>query len=409
MYPCGANFKFARQGYKTKGDAPLKTVNVAIIGTKFMGKAHSNAWRQAPKFFSLDLEPVLKVACGQDQKGTAEFARNWGWQEVESDWRKVLERPDVDVVDICTPTYLHKDIVVAAARAGKQIFCEKPIALNYAEAREMYEAAEKAGVLHYLNHNYRRTPAVAFARQLIDAGKIGQIFHWRGAYLQDWITDPNFPLTWHLRKETAGAGPHYDLNSHSVDLARYLIGEVASVTAMMKTFVQERPLPGAGAGTFKSGEGGGETGKVTVDDAAFMVVEFENGALGSFESSRFATGRKNFNYFEIYGSKGSLAFDLERMNELQYLDATTPADEQGFRTILVTNATHPYVAAWWPPGHIIGYEHEFTHAVADFLTALAKGTPITPNLGDGMKDMQVLEAGILSATRGCKVAVANVK
>ena len=328
---------------------------------------------------------------------------------MESDWRKVVERKDVDIIDICTPTYLHKDIAIAAAQNGKQIFCEKPLALNYAEAKEMYEAAEKAGVLHYVNHNYRRTPAVAFARKLIDEGKIGQIYHWRGAYLQDWITDPNFPLTWHLRKETAGAGPHYDLNSHSVDLARYLVGEIAAVSAMMKRFVEKRPLPASGAGTFKSGSTAAETGEVTVDDASFMVAEFENGALGSFEASRFANGRKNFNYFEIYGSKGSLAFDLERMNELQYLDMANPSDEQGFRTILVTNASHPYVAAWWPPGHIIGYEHEFTHAVVDFLTALEKGTPITPNFCDGMKDMQVLEAGIVSAATGRKVNVSEIK
>ena len=273
----------------------------------------------------------------------------------------------------------------------------------------MYEAAEKAGVLHYLNHNYRRTPAIAFARQLIEAGKIGQIYHWRGTYLQDWITDPNFPLTWHLQKKFAGAGPHYDLNSHSVDLARYLVGEVKAVAAMLKTFTTERPLPGQGAGTFKSGRAGTEKGAVTVDDAAFMVAEFENGALGAFEASRFASGRKNFNYFEIYGSKGSLAFDLERMNELQFLNLADPADEQGFRTILVTNATHPYVAAWWPPGHIIGYEHEFTHAVADFLTALEKGTRITPNLHDGMKDMQVLEAAIRSSETGRRVAVDEIK
>jgi predicted dehydrogenase len=386
----------------------LKTLNVAIIGTKFMGKAHSNAWSSAPKFFDLPLKPVLKAACGQDVQATQEFAAKWGWESIESDWRKVVERPDIDIIDVCTPTYLHKDIVVAAAQNGKHIFCEKPVALNFAQAKEMYEAAEKAGVLHYLNHNYRRTPAIAYAKYLIESGKIGQIFHWRGAYLQDWITDPNFPLTWHLRKETAGAGPHYDLNSHSVDLARYLVGEVAAVTAMLKRFISSRPLPGAGAGTFKAGEGGGETGEVTVDDAAFMLAEFENGALGAFESSRFASGRKNYNYFEIYGSKGSLAFDLERMNELQYLDLANPADEQGFRTILVTNASHPYMAAWWPPGHIIGYEHVFTHAVADFLKALDKGVPITPNFADGMRIMQVLEAGILSSNTGRKVRVSEI-
>lgn len=387
----------------------MKTVNVAIIGTKFMGKAHSNAWTNAPKFFSVPCKPVLKVACGQDKKGTEDFAANWGWQEVETDWRKVVERKDVDIIDVSTPTYLHKEIVIAAAQNGKHIFCEKPMALNYAEAKQMYEAAEKAGVLHYLNHNYRRCPAVSYARQMIEEGKIGTIYHWRGAYLQDWITDPNFPLTWHLRKENAGAGPHYDLNSHSVDLARFLVGEIKAVSAMLKRFIEKRPLPGAGAGTFKAGEGGGSMGEVTVDDAAFMVAEFENGALGSFEASRFANGRKNYNYFEIYGSKGSLVFNLERMNELQYLNLEDPADQQGFRDILVTNATHPYVGGWWPPGHIIGYEHEFTHAVVDFLKALDQGSKIKPNFEDGMRIMQVLEAAILSSESGRKVAVSEVR
>lgn len=387
----------------------MKPVNVAIIGTKFMGKAHSNAWTSAPKFFDLGLKPVLKVACGTDPKGTEKFAQNWGWEDISTDWKQVVERPDIDIIDVSTPTYLHKDIVIAAAQNGKAIFCEKPVALNYAEAKAMYEAAEKAGVLHYLNHNYRRTPAVSFAKQMIAEGKLGQIYHWRGAYLQDWITDPGFPLTWHLQAKYAGAGPHYDLNSHSIDLARYLIGDIDTVMAMLKTFIEERPLPGAGAATFQAGTGSSGTGKVTVDDASFMMVEFSNGALGSFEASRFASGRKNYNYFEIYGSKGSLVFNLERMNELQYLNLKDPADEQGFRTILVTNATHPYAGAWWPPGHIIGYEHEFTHAVADFLTALEKGTEITPNLCDGMKSMQVLEAGLISSNEGRKVKVSEVK
>ena len=386
----------------------MKTVNVAIIGTKFMGKAHSNAWTSAPKFFKVGLKPVLKVACGQDVASTREFAETWGWEETETDWKKVVERPDIDIIDVSIPTYLHKDIVVAAAQNGKQIFCEKPVATSFAEAKEMYEAAEKAKVLHYLNHNYRRTPAIAFARKMIEEGKLGQIFHWCGVYLQDWITDPNFPLTWHLQKKFAGAGPHFDLNSHSVDLARYLVGEVDAVTAMMKTFITDRPLPGVGASTFKSGSGSKDTGKVTVDDASFMIAEFSNGALGSFQSSRFASGRKNYNYFEIYGSKGSLVFNLERMNELQYLDLENPADEQGFRTILVTNSTHPYVGVWWPPGHIIGYEHEFTHAVADFLHAMETGTPIAPNLYDGMKAMQVLEAAQISSQEGRKVSVADV-
>ncbi len=387
----------------------MKKVNVAIIGTKFMGKAHSNAWSRVNKFFDVGLEPVLKVACGRDPEGTKDFANTWGWEETSTDWEKVVTRDDVDIIDICTPTYLHKDIFIAAAEHGKQIFCEKPAALNYAEAKEMYEAADKAGVLHYLNHNYRRTPAISYAKQLIEEGKIGQIFHWRGTYLQDWITDPNFPLTWHLQRKFAGAGPHYDLNSHSVDIARYLVGEVYKVSAMLKTIFKQRPLPGADAGTFKAGTSAADKGEVTVDDAAFMVVEFENGALGSFEASRFANGRKNFNYFEIYGSKGSLAFDLERMNELQYLNLEDPTDEQGFRTIMVTNATHPYISAWWPPGHIIGYEHEFVHAVYDFLKAMENQTSISPNMYDGMKIMQVLEAGIKSSETGKQVKVSDIQ
>jgi predicted dehydrogenase len=394
---------------KNKGEFALKTLNVAIIGTGFMGKAHSNAWSRTHKFFQLGIKPVMKVACDTEVDCTTTFANNWGWENIETDWRKVIERKDVDIVDICTPTWLHQEIAIAAAQHGKHIFCEKPITLSYAGAKQMFEAAEKAGVVHYVNHNYRRAPAVSFARQLIDEGKIGTIYHWRGTYLQDWITDPKFPLTWHLQKKFAGAGPHYDLNSHSVDLGRYLVGDIQAVTAIMKTFITERPLPGIGAGTFKAGTGATDMAQVTVDDAAFMLAEFENGALGSFEASRFANGRKNYNYFEIYGSKGSLIFNLERMNELQYLDLSDPADEQGFRTILVTNSTHPYVAAWWPPGHIIGYEHEFSHAIVDFITAIDKGTKIAPNFYDGMKAMQVLEAAIKSAETGKKVAVAEIK
>ena len=387
----------------------MKTVNVAMIGAKFMGRAHSHAWSSAPKFFDLALQPVMKVVCAQDLKRTREFADKWGWQDVETDWRRVVERSDVEIVDICTPTYLHKEIAIAAAENGKHLFCEKPITLTYAGAMEMYEAAEKAGVLHYLNHNYRRVPAVAFARRLIEEGKIGQIYHWRGAYLQDWITNPNAPLTWHLRKELAGAGPHFDLNSHSVDLARYLVGEVTAVSAMMKRFIEKRPLPGADSGAFQVGSVSTEMGDVTVEDASFMLAEFENGALGAFETSRLANGRKNFNHFEIYGSKGSLEFDLQRMNELWFLDGADPSDEQGFRNLLVTNDTHPYVGAWWPPGHIIGYEHTFTHAVADYLAALAKETPITPNFNDGVKIMQVLEAGMRSANTSRKVAVSEIQ
>ena len=270
----------------------------------------------------------------------------------------------------------------------------------------MCDAAEDAGVVHYLNHEYRRCPAVALAKQLIDEGKIGRIFHWRGAYLQDWLCDPNFPLTWHLRKETAGSGAQAGINSHSVDLARFLVGEIKSVVAMKTTFIKERPLPGADAGTFKAGgTGGGKKGKVTVEDAISMVVEFENGALGSFEASTFAPGRKNYNYFEIYGSKGSLLFDLERMNELQFFSKDDPAYAQGFRTILATEPCHAYIDHWWPSGHIIGFEHQFHHGVVDFLNAIDKGTSIAPNFLDGVKIMQVLEAGLTAAETGKKVTL----
>jgi predicted dehydrogenase len=384
----------------------MRTLNVAIIGTKFMGKAHSNAWLNAPHFFDMEIRPVMKVACGQNEADLQQFAERWGWEDTETDWRKVVEREDVDIVDISVPTYLHHDIAVAAAQAGKHIFCEKPFAITVDEAREMYEAARQAGIVHYVNHNYRRCPAVRLAKRLIDDGAVGQIFHWRGTYLQDWIVDPDFPLTWHLRADRAGAGPHFDLNSHSVDLARYLVGEINAVTAMTTTFVKERPLPGAGAATFSAGAGGAsEMGEVTVDDAAFMLAEFDNGALGSFEASRFAPGRKNFNYFEIYGSQGSIVFNLERMNELQFFRRDDPAFAQGFRTILATEGgQHDYVSAWWPPGHMIGYEHEFHHAVVDFMDAIANHTPIAPNFYDGLREIEILTAGLESAATGQKVS-----
>jgi predicted dehydrogenase len=385
----------------------MKQLNVGIVGYKFMGKAHSNAWRQASKFFDPAATPVLKVACGRHQDSLKEFADRWGWEHTESDWKKMVRRDDVDIVDVSAPQYLHHDITMEALRAGKHVFCEKPLAMNAQQAREMYELAEKQGVTHYINHNYRRTPAVRLAKKLIDDGKVGRIFHWRGCYLQSWIVDPNFPLTWHLQKQFAGSGPQGDLNSHSVDLARYLVGEIKKVSCMTSHFIKERPLPDeAASGTF-SGKVKGGTGAVTVEDAAFMTVEFANGALGSFEASRFAPGRKNYNYFEIYGSKGSIIFDLERMNELKFFSQDDPANAQGFRTILATEGgQHDYIANWWPPGHVIGYEHEFVHAVVDFVEAVVKKTKIEPNFRDGWKELEVLEAGLKSAETGKAVELA---
>jgi len=382
----------------------MKTKNVAIIGSKFMGKAHSNAWANAPRFFDMNIKPVMKVACARSVESARALADKWGWEDIETDWRKVVERDDVDIVDISVPTHLHYPIAIAAAKAGKHIFCEKPFAMNTIEAQEMLDEAQKAGVVHYLNHNYRRCPAVMLAKKLIDEGALGKIFHWRGAYLQDWIVDPNFPLTWHLQKDYAGGGVFFDLGTHSIDLSRFLIGEVKSVMAMLTNFIAERPLPGAGAATFTAGEGAAsEMGTVTVDDAAFMIAELEGGILGSYEVSRFSPGRKNYNYFEIYGSKGSLVFNLERMNELQLFVRDDPDYAQGFKTIMVTEGVHPYVSAWWPPGHTIGYEHEFHHAVVDFMNAIDIGTMIEPNFRDGLIEMQVIEAGLKSSESGQKV------
>jgi len=378
----------------------MKTINVGIIGYQFMGKAHSNAWLQAPKFFDMNIKPVLKVACGRRREPLQAFADNWGWEEIETDWRKVIERDDIDIIDISVPQHLHYEIALAAAKAGKHIFLEKPMAMTLDQAKEMTAAAKASGIVNYLNHNYRRCPAIRLAKKLIDDGKIGDIYHWRGAYLQDWITDPQFPLTWHLQKDKAGSGPHGDLNSHSVDLARYLVGDIAKVTAMTAQFISERPLPSEDAATFKGGVSGAGMGKVTVEDASFMTVMFENGTLGSFEASRFATGRKNYNFFEIYGSRGSLIFNLERMNELQYFSNDDEEGTQGFRTILATEGVHDYIANWWPPGHLIGYEHEFVHAVVDFVDAIDKCSSISPNFDDGVKEMEILDAALLSAKEG---------
>ncbi|HNS40844.1 MAG TPA: Gfo/Idh/MocA family oxidoreductase, partial [Promineifilum sp.] len=322
----------------------MKTMNVAIIGTKFMGKAHSNAWANTPRFFDVGIKPVMKVAVGTDMAGTQKLADTWGWEEASVNWREVVARPDIDIVDIAAPTNLHYEMAMAAAEHGKHIFLEKPFAITVEQAREMYAAAQKAGVVHYVNHNYRRVPAIRLAKRLINEGFVGRIFHWRSTYLQDWIVDPNFPLTWHLRKEVAGFGVHGDLGSHSVDLARYLVGDIQTVTGFTSTFIKERPLPGKDAATFSAGSGEStEMGEVTVDDASFFLAEFANGALGSFEVSRFAPGRKNYNYFEIYGSEGSIAFNLERMNELQIFSRNDPAYAQGFRTILVTEGgQHDY-------------------------------------------------------------------
>jgi predicted dehydrogenase len=356
-----------------------RRLNVAMIGYEFMGRAHSNAWRQVGHFFDVPAQPVLKVVCGRSEDRVKAAASRLGWEEYATSWQDVIARDDVDIVDVCTPGDSHKEIAIAAAEAGKAVLCEKPLANDLADAREMLRAVEKAGVVHMICHNYRRAPAITLARQWIEAGKIGEIRHYRGTYLQDWIVDPDFPRVWRLEKSKAGSGALGDIASHSIDLARYLVGEIREVCGLLETFIDERPLP----------EGGGR-GKVDVDDAALALLRFENGAIGSVEGTRFAPGRKNYNRFEINGSLGSIAFDLERMNEIELY--TNQGSESGFRTVLVTEPEHPYAGAWWPPGHILGYEHTFVHTVYDLLRAVETGEPPRPNFEDGVRNQEVLDA-----------------
>jgi predicted dehydrogenase len=371
-----------------------RRLNVAMIGYDFMGRAHSNAWRQVARFFpDLAFEPVLKVVVGRTEAKVAEARERLGFEEHARSWQEVLARPDIDVVDICTPGDSHAPIAIAAARAGKAILCEKPLANTVADAESMYAAAREAGVVHMLCHNYRRCPAVALAKQIIDEGQLGDLHHYRGVYLQDWIVDANFPRVWRLEKARSGSGALGDILSHTMDLSRYLVGEPVSVSGLMKTFITERPLP----------DQPDRRGAVDVDDSAQALVEFANGAVGYYEGTRFATGRKNHHRLEINGSKGSLGWDLERMNELElYLEA---GPQSGFRTILVTDQAHPYIRAWWPPGHIIGYEHSFTHTVYDFLQAIAAGVPPRPNFEDGVKNQRVLDAIARSAETGRRVTI----
>jgi predicted dehydrogenase len=361
----------------------MPEVNVALVGYAFMGRAHSNAYRQVGPFLEPRLHPRMKVLCGRNASAVKEAAGRLGWEEAATDWREVVARPDIDLVDVATPGDSHAEIAIAAARAGKAVLCEKPLANSLREAKVMLAAVRRAGVVHMVCHNYRRVPAVMLARQLIAQGQLGQIRHFRGTYLQDWIVDPSFPLVWRLRRERAGSGALGDIGSHAVDLARFLVGEITEVAAALETFVKTRPLP----------DDSRKRGRVTVDDAVAAVVRFAGGALGTLEATRMAPGRRNHNRFEINGSLGSLAFDLERLNELQVFLRSDAGPIQGFRDILVTDAAHhPYLEAWWPPGHLIGYEHTFTHTIYDLLEGMADGKSPRPTFEDGVANQAVLEA-----------------
>jgi predicted dehydrogenase len=372
-----------------------KKLNVALIGTKFMGKAHSNAFRQVGRFFDLPVDPVMKVVCGSDPKGTQEAAEKFGWEEASTDWEAVVKRDDIDIVSIASPGHLHAPMAIAAAKAGKHIICEKPLANTLKEAQDMLKAVEKAGVHHMCGFTYRFNPAIATIKNMIQKGELGEIFHYRGCYLQDWIVDPNFPLNWRLQKKTAGSGALGDIGAHTIDMAQNLLGDIAEVSATLQTFISERPIE-EGQATIankKKSAAPKKMGKVDVDDAAIVLARFKNGnTLATFEATRFAPGRRNFHGLEIYGSKGSVIWNQEDMHKFQYYNNADDGLKQGFRTIHATDPGHPYTEAWWPSAHNIGYEHLFTHEVYEFIVQLGKKKVTYPTFADGVQCQKVLDA-----------------
>ncbi|MDX5569654.1 Gfo/Idh/MocA family oxidoreductase [Streptomyces sp. ID05-04B] len=370
-------------------------LGVGMVGYAFMGAAHSQGWRTVGHVFDLPLRPVLAAIAGRDAHAVRAAADKHGWAAAETDWRALVARDDVQLVDICTPGDSHAEIAIAALEAGKHVLCEKPLANSVGEAEAMVAAAEEArsrGQLAMVGFNYRRVPALAYARRLIADGRLGTLRHVRVSYLQDWLVDPDFPLTWRLQREHAGSGALGDLGAHVVDLAQYLAGEaLVGVSAQMETFVRERPRP-AGASSGLTASGGNRRGPVTVDDAAVFTGRFSSGTLAVFEATRMASGRKNALRLELNGELGSLAFDLERLNELSLHDHREPAATAGFRRIVVTELEHPYLEGWWPPGHGLGYEHTFVHQARDLVEAIASGTDPMPSFADGLQVQQVLAA-----------------
>jgi predicted dehydrogenase len=360
-----------------------KTFRVALLGTKFMGKAHSQAYRNVNMYFADAPKVEMAVLCGRNPDETEQARDAFGWTEASTDWRATIARDDIDIVDVATPGSMHCEMVIAAAKAGKHVVCEKPLANTLPEAKKMLKAVETAGVKHFLMHNYRRVPAVALAKRMIDDGRIGTIYHFHGRYMQDWAMSPALELVWRFDAKQAGSGALGDLGAHSIDLARYLCGEVSELSATTETFIKRRPVS---AGSRKKVD-------VTVDDAVAMCLRFKNGAIGTIEASRFGAGRKNHNTFEINGSKGSLVFDLENLNNLKYYSVDDQPDAQGFHEIIACSlGKHPYADNWWFDGHLLGYEHSFTHSVYDMLTALAKGRGTHPNFTDGVRNQQILDA-----------------
>ena len=377
----------------TSKPPPLR---VAMVGYAFMGAAHSHAWRTAPRFFDLPLQPELSVLVGRNADAASRAAERMGWKETATDWREVIARDDVDLIDICTPGDTHAEIAIAALQAGKHVLCEKPLANSVEEAERMVAAAEAAaqrGIQSMCGYSYRRTPALTLARELVQEGRIGTIRHVRAQYLQDWLSDENTALTWRMDKEKAGSGALGDIGAHIIDAAQWITGSgITGVSALMETFVTERPVGGDMAGLGGRGDASGERGPVTVDDAAAFTARFDDGAIGVFEATRFALGRKNAIRIEINGSRGSIAFDFEDMNVLEYYDGTDGSRTSGFRRIHVGEPDHPYTGNWWPVGHGLGYEHGFTHQVVDLVTALGNGSQPLPSFADALGVQRVLAA-----------------
>jgi predicted dehydrogenase len=369
-------------------------IGIGMVGYAFMGRAHSQAWRTVGRFFDLPYTPRMAAICGRDRAAVAAAAERLGWSAWETDWKRLVGRDDVDLVDVCTPGSSHAEISIAALEAGRHVLCEKPLANTVEEARAMAAAAERAatgGVRAMVGFNFRRVPAVALARELVGAGRLGAIGHVRAAYLASHALDPELPLAWRHQASEAGSGALGDLGAHAVDLAQHLAGDrIAGVSALTETFVRERPLPG----------GGGARGPVTVDDAALFIARFGGGALGSFEATRLAAGHTEGLAVELNGELGSVVWELGAFNELRLFDATEEPATQGFRRIQVTRAGHPYAGAWWPDGHSIGYEHTFTHEVRDLLEAIAAGRDPVPSFADGLAVQQVLDAVLRSAAAG---------
>ena len=373
-----------------------KTLRVGLIGYKFMGRAHSNAWRQAPKFFDLKANIELHTLCGRDAAGVQAARAKLGWQFATTDWREIVESPLIDVVDIVTPTFAHAEMAIAALKNGKHVLCEKPLGRDLKECEAIFAAAKKAKGIHMVCHNYRRIPAIALAKRMLTEGALGRIYHFRARYAQERLADPEFPLDWRLQKETSGSGVHSDINSHIIDLARYLVGEFTSVCGIVNTFVPERPRADILA------KGKRQLGKVTAPDSAAFLGWMQGGVMANLEATKYALGRRNQIEIEINGSKGSLYFDFEDMNKLKYYNGDDPEDRQGFRDILVTQRDdlQPYVSHWWPPGHGIGYEHTFVHTVVDFVNACIDGKPVHPTFEDGLKNQRVLTAVEESSAKG---------